>query len=740
MKDCRITAMLALLLVCTLFTGLVALTAGAAYAAAPEIEFTELERQYIASRGPVEVLCCEEWSPLMFKGEEGEPAGVLADMAELISAKSGLEFSYKWAPSNAAALDAVQSGHSDVKCGMVSGGNVHELSAYFTRHYLVLELMLVGGPGVAEGERRIGTVSRYSGYDVIHGDNVEYVYFQSSEECFKALDRGEVDEIIVNSFASGFYHSQTKYGSYMYTPLQGESSSICMAVRGDDKLLCSILDKAILAIDNGERNSIIVKNTLEAGNSLIALLNRIPTVTVIIIFAVFIGSLLVATMFVSRYMRKTREAKEAIERANKRLITDELTGLLNERGFASLARETLEMFPDQKWFIVDFDIDCFEHFNAAKGFTRGNAILRAIAEVTRNACIYPGELCARVYADHFVCIATAQSTDQLRERALAGNAAFRSATGNLSILLNYGIYEIADLTEDVSIMCDRALSAKRTVKGSYGNIIGIYDEELHRQQIEDSELVAYMETALNNGEFVAYYQPKYDIQSEKIAGAEALARWKHPKGDITPPDRFIKLFEKNGLIDKLDMYILEVVCKKLREQIDAGLRAVPVSVNFSRNHLYDDGFVHQLTSTLERYDIAPSCIEVEFTETTFFENGQRLVSVIEALHNAGLLVSIDDFGSGFSSLNMLKDIKFDIVKLDRGFLDVTTTSQRGKTVISSVLSLARELRLSTVAEGVETREQLEFLRENGCDMVQGFFFSGPVPAEEYDRILAGERV
>ena len=496
---------------------------------------------------------------------------------------------------------------------------------------------------------------------------------------------------------------------------------------------------------SGEGGSSLLE-TVETDSIPWVSLNVVPAGWMIAIILILVGLIVLLAAATCWYVRKLRainkaseQAKEAVERTNKLLIIDELTGVLNKKGFELSVSASLEKYPDRFWVILDFDVDRFEHFNALYGFKKGDEILRSIAKNALKCCSRDGEVCARIYADHYACLMTGADIDEIKGRVEIQNETYKCAEPGKYIMLSYGIYEIKDRSIPVSIMCDRALAAKRTVKEDYRNLIAVYDEKLHFQQIEDSELIASMDSGIRNMEFVAYYQPKYDIRTEKIVGAEVLVRWKHPKGEISPPSRFISLFERNGLIRRLDTYMLDAACRKLRAQMDAGIAAMPLSINFSHSHLYDERFLVKLVAIVRKYRIPPGLVEVELTETSFLEFSDRLPSVIDELHRCGFSISVDDFGSGFSSLNMLKDLDFDVLKLDRGFLSATASSERSRTVIRYILLMARELDLVTVAEGVETKEQLEFLRENKCDIAQGFYFSKPLPEDEYDALLGEQK-
>ena len=454
-------------------------------------------------------------------------------------------------------------------------------------------------------------------------------------------------------------------------------------------------------------------------------IQRIIFLSTILCIAVNLSVILAAVLL---YHRRIRRQSQLIRAAH----TDDLTGLLNSKGFDKAAQELLERSSPESYALVDLDINDFENFNSLYGFDTGNSLLLKISKALKDLCQYD-ELCARLESDHFACLLRCSGASGLASRLAIFNQGLRPAAEDISILISYGIYIIKDPSQKIETIRERASAAKHTVKGNFEKNIALYDEALHNERLRNSEMASYMESSLLKGEFEPYYQPKYDIRANEIVGAEALAHWNHPREGSVPPELFVKVFEKNGLVTKLDWFMYEEVCKKLSELISEGVDPVPVSINFSRAHLYEGNFMYRLIETAGRYRIPPDLLEIEFTESMFLAEKETLIRIIGQLHKSGFKVSIDDFGSGFSSLNMLKDISFDIVKLDRGFLNLT--NDRGKMVIESTLYMAKRLRLLTVAEGVETAEQLDFLRKNGCDIAQGYYFSKPVQAAEFSELL-----
>ncbi len=285
------------------------------------------------------------------------------------------------------------------------------------------------------------------------------------------------------------------------------------------------------------------------------------------------------------------------------------------------------------------------------------------------------------------------------------------------------------------MLIDRANIAAK-VKGKYEHSYSFFNEDTRNRLYKEKRLEDNMNKALEKGEFIVYYQPKYSLGDvNEIEGAEALIRWNSPEFGFISPIDFIPLFEKNGFIVNIDMFVFEEVCKTLNKWINKGYTPVPISVNMSRVHLYRDNFIENITDLISKYNISPEFIELELTESVVFDNLNILIDIMKKIKEIGFLISMDDFGSGYSSLNLLKDLSFDILKLDRGFLIETTDTKRGKIIISKIVEMAKAIDIKVICEGVETYEQVEFLKEIGCDKVQGYLFAKPMVLDEFEKHL-----
>lgn len=314
------------------------------------------------------------------------------------------------------------------------------------------------------------------------------------------------------------------------------------------------------------------------------------------------------------------------------------------------------------------------------------------------------------------------------------NSYNQSGTHTYYLPLDCGIYIVPDGSIDIVNIRDRANTARKNNKNLSGRHMCscvFYDDLDRVQMLKEKKMENSMEQALENGEFIVYLQPKINLEKSEIVGAEALVRWKTKQDGLISPGEFIPFFEKNGFIVKLDLYVFNCVCCLLQNWENRGIKPIPISVNLSRNHLFDPQFLEKYEAIQKAYGIDSSLLEFELTETVVFENLELLKNVIERIHAAGFQCSMDDFGSGYSSLNVLKEIPVDILKLDGVFFD-KEGDPRGNDVVESAIELARKLGMKTVAEGVETFAQVEFLRNAACDMVQGYVFSKPLSIENFE--------
>lgn len=412
---------------------------------------------------------------------------------------------------------------------------------------------------------------------------------------------------------------------------------------------------------------------------------------------------------------------------------DGLTGLPNTRRFMADVKKKMAENQDEEYAIVVFDIDRFKMINDLFDMSVGDEVLKFIADTLND--VLPKEDCrSRLYSDVF-CFCTNYTTKgkmiQLVEKV---NKAMKKHDFDFDFRLSFGIYLPKEKNIPVNLMCDRAALACRQVKSNVMQFCAFYDEQYRSEMIKAREIEQDMTAALENKEYIMYLQPKYSLRTGDLVGAEVLARWFHPQKGLIQPNDFIPLFEKNGFILKLDEFMWEQACKTLRHWIDEGRRPLPLSVNISRYHIQHNDLEKVLCGLIEKYDLKPDMLILEITETMFSEAEDVLYATLSRLQSLGFRLEVDDFGSGYSSLNMLRNAAVDTIKLDKDFLDQRLTTPKGKIVVKHTIALAKELRLSVVAEGVETSEHVQFLKSSSCDIAQGYFFAKPMPLEDFNKL------
>ena len=410
---------------------------------------------------------------------------------------------------------------------------------------------------------------------------------------------------------------------------------------------------------------------------------------------------------------------------------DAATGLLGKEAFFDEAAAYLRHSGARDVSIVCFDVDHFKLFNDLHGLDCGDELLRYLGRALALRFSPDGaQPLARLAADTFALCATGIRPERV-ERILVDISS--ECPNGIDAIVRAGVYRIEDPASPVSIMCDRAVIALRTVKGSYFDRVALYDPGMREALVLEREVVAGIESALREDRIELFLQPKCNIRTGKIVGAEALARWRHPERGIVAPGEFIPLIERNGLVRSLDLRVWEKTAAWIRGLIDEGVQPVPVSVNVSRADIYLVDVAAALHALVERYGIEPSLIEVEITESAYSERPDRIVAAFDELAERGFTVLMDDFGSGYSSLNMLKDINVDVLKIDMRFLD--RDDRRSKDIMESVIRMARWLDLPVIAEGVETREQVNFLLDVGCSYAQGYYYARPMEAAAFEALL-----
>lgn len=423
----------------------------------------------------------------------------------------------------------------------------------------------------------------------------------------------------------------------------------------------------------------------------------------------------------------------------KAYYSDSFTQIGNREYFEMTAGKLLGGHPDEAYEIIRFDINHFKYVNDNFGYQTGDAVLKQIAAALQDR-FQDGEVCARVNSDHFAVMMkeekeTVRILDGLLHKAV--RECVSPAVEEL-ITFSFGIYRVKEPSETIIAMLDKANIALKEAKQDENKQTVYYDETFLQRMRWENNIESNMKAALEKQEYQIYLQPKFCIKTEKYIGAEALVRWDSPVLGILQPGAFVPLFEKNGFIAELDFYVLETVCERIRRLREKKVPVFPISVNQSRVTILRPDYLPRLSEVLERYQLSNRYIELEVTESIFIGDYRHLLTVIRKVKELGFAVSMDDFGSGYSSLNLLRQLPIDVLKIDRVFLDESAVSPRSRTIIWHIIQMAKELGVQVVCEGVENERQEKLLKELGCEVGQGYYFSKPLPMDEFDRRMKQE--
>lgn len=421
----------------------------------------------------------------------------------------------------------------------------------------------------------------------------------------------------------------------------------------------------------------------------------------------------------------------------KIMNTDINTGVANQNSLMYYAVNLIKNGRIGDYTGIFFNIHNFKYVNKVFDYSQGDVILRNYAHMVKSYLDSDEEI-ARLGGDNFVVICRNENASDFisKIKDVHMSHEFRSVKRELQLGVTAGIACLEGVDKPREVMARTSIAYQAARKTGAGSIV-VYTKEIQKQLMDDQEILAAFPQALAAGEFVVYYQPKVRIADKSIYGAEALVRWVRD-GQVVTPARFIPQFEREGSVCRLDYYMLEQVCGFLKSRLDKGLKIVPVSVNFSRRHLEEGDLVERITGTIDRFGIDRSYIEIELTESEDYQNYEIMSSVIGRLKERGISTSIDDFGTGFSSLNMIKKVDLDTIKIDKSLIpfdDVNNNKHQDIVMFSSIIDLIGRLGKKSVAEGVETTQQLDYLEKLGCDIVQGYVFDKPLPKDEFEQRL-----
>ena len=705
--------------------------------------FTREETEYIAKADPIPVKLMLGSVPLSYLNSSGEPDGIFVEFFKLLEKKSGLKFDIQ-IETDATTMDSLTAGLPEGDYVMLRAKSAIEDSEAIDQLRYSIPLV----------ENHLSYIRRRA--DLSDSGRMDYVfaatkemhyleplldfynkeftlkYYDSTKECLDAVVDGEADIAIQDAYLMNYILQKPLYADVLVEcPGQEWVNEMCVVTGDENEILINIINKSIRHITNSEKEAI---PTLEI------LLNPYQLTVEDIFYQyrdIFGGIILLTLISLAIYtilirnLTKVRIEMKDYKNLQKKIQEDELTGLYNRPYFYRRAREMINASKEDMCLVL-MNIVNFQVVNDLYHMDTGDLLLKEVAESLKKISKEHNLIAGRFTGDRFyLCLPVKEFYNMSMPRQFASNQV------DLDIKLNYGVFLIEDQKDlPISVMCDRAAIAVHSKARNEIEYIRYYSEEEHNQLLEAQQIESEMRTALEERQFCAFIQPKYDVEKECIVGGEALVRWKHPEKGLIPPYKFIGIFERTGFIVQLDYYIWEETCRYIAEWKQKGIYKGPISVNVSRAHFYNRELQDRLLELIAKYRIQPSDLQLEITETICAEEHDTIYRKIQELRECGFEIAMDDFGSGYSSLNMLKEIPLDVIKMDLKFLDGSGDQGKSRYILESLIRIAQNMQLKVVVEGTETQEQVKFLKSIGNVCAQGYYYAKPVEAEEYAKMLA----
>ncbi|MBR4474173.1 MAG: EAL domain-containing protein [Oscillospiraceae bacterium] len=697
---------------------------------------TAEETEWIGEHGAIRVGYQDNYLAFCASDETtGELTGAVKDFLDHASdcfANAHLDFEATAYPTASAAFDALKRGEVDcifpVNLGSYEG---ETMGVDITPSLVSADLYAIVKEDdqnlFGKKEHVIVAVNEgnpnYEAFLVDHFPEWRKITYPTTEDCLKAVSDGMADCVLVSNYR---YNNVARIcARYRLIPLStGVGMDYCFAVAKGQTLLYSILAKTIGQVPASTINAMLSYYITEDARLSVSDFVEDHLAAVMVLIGLV---LLVILILLFQNMRAVRRARNLIAATEK----DSLTGLYNRDYFFQYADRFTREHPDIPMDAIVMNIEQFHSVNALNGRSFGDQVLRALGEEVLAVANENGGIAGRFGADRFDIWCR-----QIRDYGVVFDrlqGKLERLAPNANLRLRMGVMPWLEKAEPV-MQFDRARTACSMARGNFKEHLIVFDETVRDREVYEQRLLNDLRRALESYEFEVYYQPKYDIQSEppKLVSAEALVRWNHPELGMISPDDFIPLFERNGQIGLVDRYVWEKAAMQIVRWREKYGVTIPISVNLSRVDVFDPELEKTLDGILTYNRLERGALKLEVTESAYTENAGQVIQVVEKLRGKGYEVEMDDFGTGYSSLSMLSAMPIDVLKMDRAFIRNIQDNEKDIQLVALILDIAKNLRIPVVAEGVETEEQLRLLKRLGCSVVQGYYFSRPVDAEEFE--------
>ena len=699
------------------------------------------ERDFLAEKKKLRTAVLFYQKPRVYYDDDGKLQGLMVDIINRISEDLNVEIEIVETKTYEEARNLIQNGEIDFITDAISDFswatkyNINPTQQYFQMDYVPVTrtnyiLENSKNPKVACVQGMFYTMN----FIEMNFPKEDIVYLSNFDECLKAVENGRADVVYVNR--DSVYSFIDSAGTYDLEvgAVSAYSQSVGLGINlNGDLRLWRILNKEINHIDVSWVRDMLAKHqqtTSTLSLKKILYRNLFKVVLFVIILTAIIGALI--------YKRNIN--KKNFEMVQRMAYTDFRYNLPNvpwlEKEVPQAFQDLKEKNSDTQTFFAVFSMMSNAIMTENLGYKIIDSQFHALANglKTSEPVIFTA---AGIDIGHLVCFCKAESVDKICDWAtkiIEKYSYMDTADANAKIVIHMkaGISRY-DETLDIQQAIGRAVIACQQISS---NEVKVFDEKLEETLTTEHDIENRMIFALQNDEFKAWYQPKYDIKTRRIVGAEALVRWISPETGFMPPGKFIPLFEQNGFVIQVDYYILEKTCQLQRERLDAGLEVVPISVNQSRLHMTEEGYLEKMRAIIEKYKLPPNLIELEITETMFGDFDKKAArqnaqKIINGLKEMGYIIAVDDFGAGYSSFSLLSSLPMDVLKIDRSVLTGADTSPKMKKILGKVIELGKSLGMNVICEGIETVEEENLLLSLGCRYGQGFLNAKPMPVNDF---------
>ena len=701
------------------------------------ILLTNDEKQYIAAKETLTVGYLDGYYPFSYESD-GVYSGLARQVLEEVSVSTGIHFNYVRLADMAEAKAALKDGSIDILsyCGE-SARNVKGEGLAVTKVYAqVPQVIIMRRNDKSDAISTLAVEEDNAAGEAVQnfiGGNTTLLTFSTQFESLQAVKDGQADAAMCDGYLAEYLlGSRFHFNKMEIHSVLSDVHSIYMVVADDrDTLLLGILNKELIEVSDKMVNDYMLQDNFYSKMSIESFISDNSIPIILILTACAVAVILVLFFLLRNSMR-----------VQKLMYKDTEFNIWNLNYLRYQAARKLAADKRSNYAVVYTDIGQFKSYNALYGWNAGQRILELVIETLSGEVDRQNELYARSYGSHFVLFLKYENLEALKKRLLdmanrISEHINKEAENHMSLAMGVGCLENGD--DDLRRALSESIQLVDSLKNDYSNVVQIYDDKLRNQLRENHAREKLLESVDINKDFVAYYQAKVDIRNERIVGAEALVRFKDPtaEGAIRAPGFFVPYYERTGRIRDIDFFVMESVCKMLRRRIDAGQKVVPVSCNFSRLHFITDGFPERFEKIMDQYQIPKELIEVEITETLVVEEvqQQKVREIVDILRKKGVRLSIDDFGSGYSSLGVFEQIPASVIKLDRSFLLNNENRVRQVHIMKNIVNLARDLNAQVVCEGVETKDDTELMMEIGAYVAQGYRYCKPVPEDVFEGML-----